>query len=150
MAQQGGYRQPSNPAPVSGPGSMSKRTDRGQPIRDPGGLPYGDNQDLRTTQGAAPMAAAGAQTGPARPSVPLAAMGPDLYAPTDRPGEPLTAGSDFGPGPGSAALGPKRMPDGPTKQRLTAMLPILMAAAEQSYASDELRSVVNMMRSING
>ena len=29
MAQQGGYRQPSNPAPVSGPGALSKRTDGG-------------------------------------------------------------------------------------------------------------------------
>ena len=25
----GGYRQPSNPAPVSGPGALSKRTDGG-------------------------------------------------------------------------------------------------------------------------
>jgi hypothetical protein len=27
MAAQGGYRKPGNPAPVSGPGSLSRRTD---------------------------------------------------------------------------------------------------------------------------
>jgi len=150
MAQQGGYRQPANPAPVSGPGPMSQRTDRGQPIRDPEGLPYGDNRELRTVQGAAPMSQAGAQTGPASPAVQLAQMSPDLYAPTDRPGEPLTSGVDFGPGVGSSAMGPQRMPEGPTKERLLAMMPVLAAAAEQSYASDELRAVVNMMRSVNG
>jgi hypothetical protein len=38
---------------------------------------------------------------------PLAAMGTPLTpltAPTERPGEPITAGMDFGPGPGSEAL----------------------------------------------
>ncbi len=29
MEQQGGYRKPNNPAPVSGPGSLSQRTDGG-------------------------------------------------------------------------------------------------------------------------
>ena len=39
----GGYRAPSNPAPVSGPGALSQRTDGGatQPATYISGLPYG-------------------------------------------------------------------------------------------------------------
>ena len=45
----GGYRQPSNPAPVSGPGALSARTDGGagsskQPIRRIPGQAYGEGK----------------------------------------------------------------------------------------------------------
>ena len=41
----GGYQQPTNPAPVSGPGALSKRTDgAGQPAQYMSGLPYGQGQ----------------------------------------------------------------------------------------------------------
>lgn len=104
----GGYRQPSNPAPVSGPSALSRRTDGGpaQPLRDVTGLPYGQNQALNDIQAAAPLAntpgpsaappaaapGAGAPTMPA-PPVPFG-------APTQNPDEPVTAGSPLGPGPG--------------------------------------------------
>lgn len=78
--------------PVSGPGPYSERTDR-QPIRNPGGLPYGDNQALTQQQQAAPMAQS-----PGLPPV------TPIHAPTENPGEPITAGVDRGPGPGSEAL----------------------------------------------
>lgn len=78
--------------PVSGPGAYSQRTDR-QPIRNPGGLPYGQNQALQQIQQAAPMQAA----------QPLPPVTP-IHAPSERPGEPITAGVDRGPGPGSEAL----------------------------------------------
>jgi hypothetical protein len=81
-------------APVSGPGPYSQRTDK-QPIRDPGGLPYGENQQLRQIQQSAPMAQTNA-------TPPPAAVGFD--APTNRPGQPVTAGADAGAGPGSEAL----------------------------------------------
>ena len=47
----GGYRQPSNPAPVSGPGALSARTDGGagnskQPIRRIPGQAYGEQREL--------------------------------------------------------------------------------------------------------
>jgi hypothetical protein len=58
VAQQGGYRKPTNPAPVSGPGSLSQRTDGGptQPAKYISGLPYGQGQETYDNQVAAPMA----------------------------------------------------------------------------------------------
>jgi hypothetical protein len=105
MAQQGGYRQPSNPAPVSGPGALSQRTDGGAvdgmtpptPTQAPkymAGLGYGQGGNMQQQQ-AAPLA--GTPEVPPMPVVPLA-------APTMRPNEPVTAGVDVGPGPGSEAL----------------------------------------------
>jgi hypothetical protein len=57
----GGPRTPSSPAPVSGPGALSKRTDGGpgakQPVRVPTGGAYGDATQLAQAQAGAPMAA---------------------------------------------------------------------------------------------
>jgi hypothetical protein len=49
-----------------------------------------------TQQQSAPMAGS-----PVAPTMPAATP---LFAPTERPDEPLTAGMDFGAGPGSEAL----------------------------------------------
>jgi len=64
--QRGGYRKPTNPAPVSGPGALSQRTD-GQPARYTAGMAYGDGQDFYDLQTQAPMS--GGQSSPA--SLPL-------------------------------------------------------------------------------
>lgn len=82
------------PVGVSGPGAMATRTDR-QPMRDVTGLPYGEGQALREQQGGAPMAAT--------PSVPMPTA-TALSAPTERTGQPVTAGAALGPGPGVEAL----------------------------------------------
>jgi len=97
MAQQGGYRKPENPAPVSGPGALSQRTDGGptQGAKYMPGMPYGEN--TMSQQTAAPMA------GRAEPA-PMEMPAP-LMAPTGRPNEPITSGIDIGDGPGSEALG---------------------------------------------
>ena len=96
MAQQGGYRKPNNPAPVSGPGSLSQRTDGGptQPATYIPGLPYGQGQETYNNQVAAPMAGN---------PIPQMEMPTPLMAPTARPSEPITAGVDIGAGPGSEA-----------------------------------------------
>ena len=93
---QGGYRKPSNPAPISGPGSLSQRTDGGptQPARYMSGLPYGEGQQNYDNQVAAPMAGN---------PVPQMEMPTPLMAPTARPNEPITSGVDIGDGPGSEA-----------------------------------------------
>lgn len=58
----GGYRQPRNPAPVSGPGSLSQRTDGGategmsQPQQSYSGFAYGENKAVNEQQGGAPLA----------------------------------------------------------------------------------------------
>jgi hypothetical protein len=99
MAQQGGYRKPENPAPVSGPGALSQRTDGGptQGAKYMPGMPYGQNTYDQQT--AAPMAA-----GQPMPPVPPMEMPTPLMAPTSRPDEPITTGIDRGPGAGSEVM----------------------------------------------
>jgi hypothetical protein len=77
--------------PVSGPGAYSQRTDK-QPVRNPGGLPYGQNQQLQQMQKAAPL--------PQTPQIPVT----PIHAPTESPSEPVTAGAASGPGPGPSIL----------------------------------------------
>jgi hypothetical protein len=96
----GGYRKPSNPAPVSGPGKLSKRTD-GAPDQ---GLPadgqYGYRKATREQMSSAPMAQDFQPTPTPQVNVPLTSM----FAPTEKPEEPVTSGSPIGPGPGPEAL----------------------------------------------
>jgi hypothetical protein len=101
MAQQGGYRKPENPAPTSGPGALSQRTDGGpaQGAKYMSGMPYGEN--TMDQQTAAPMS--GGSSMPSAPSVPMSMPTP-LMAPTARPNEPITSGIDAGDGPGSGVL----------------------------------------------
>lgn len=108
--QQGGYRRPSNPAPVSGPGALSRRTD-GQGARYMSGGPYGEGQELMELQTSAPMSKAPAQPRmrqgrPAGQVVEEGMRPTPLFAPTERPDEPITAGAPFGPGPGPSQAAP--------------------------------------------
>ena len=104
--------QPSNPAPVSGPGALSRRTDGGpaQKLRELPNAQYGEAQTFRELQ----QGAALAQSNPVSSSPTTGSMAGGgtpsiipLNAPTTRPDEPVTAGSAFGPGPGPEALGPQ-------------------------------------------
>jgi len=99
----GGYRKPGRPSPVSGPGSMSKRTDGGpidgQSVQDVGGFEYGGRKDFRDIQSGAPMNSSGTE-----PRKPVAFT--PLSAPSERPAEPVTAGAAFGPGPGQDLSAP--------------------------------------------
>ena len=97
----GGYRKPENPAPSSGPGALSQRTDGGpaQGAKYISGLPYGQGQETYNQQTAAPMAA-----GQAMPSAPTLPPMLSLNDETQRPDEPLTAGIDIGEGPGSEVM----------------------------------------------
>lgn len=96
----GGYRQPNNPAPVSGPGALSARTDGGategmsQPQQQYTGFGYGENSAINGMQGEALMAGN---------PFPIADIVP-LGAPTERPNEPITSGINQGEGPGSEAM----------------------------------------------
>ena len=101
----GGYRRPSEPAPVSGPGKLSRRTDGGPmqgPKVAPGGK-YGERKASMEAQSAAPMA--GSQA-PNKIDIPAPVRPPvvPLTAPSERPDEPITSGSPFGPGVGPEAL----------------------------------------------
>lgn len=131
---------------------MSRRTDGGpgQPIRDPGGLAYGDGQELRSVQAAAPMSGQSPQAAALSANgVPLADMSPNLFDPTDAPNEPVTAGMPFGPGSNGSANGP--MPKGPTQDRLAAALPTMLRMAESPYVSAEFKALAYYVRqTLNG
>jgi hypothetical protein len=100
----GGFRPTApqnNPANISAVGGAGQSGT--QPARYISGMAYGQGQEMMTQQQSAPMA------GPnqAEALSPLGASMPSvmpLTAPTERPDEPLTAGMDFGAGPGSEAL----------------------------------------------
>ena len=85
---------------VSGPASLSKRTDLNtsrQGAKYMAGGSYGEGQELMEMQNAAPMA--GSQRRVSMPPV------TGLEAPTERPDEPDTMGMSFGPGLGPEILG---------------------------------------------
>lgn len=96
---QGGYQRPSRPAPVSGPGALSRRTDgggAGQPQQRLANAAYGEQKNFSEIQAGAQMAAAD--------KAPMPKI-TGLSAPTQRPEEPVTAGAPVGPGPGPEAIG---------------------------------------------
>lgn len=95
---------PMNPrAGVSGPGKFSTRTDK----LEMGSTAYGEGVETQAIQSGAPLAKTGdvrpARAGDVREAATQAPV-TELYAPTERPDEPITAGIDMGAGPGSKAL----------------------------------------------
>jgi hypothetical protein len=99
--KKGGYQQPRNPAPVSGPGALARRTDGGpgQPVRvaPDEDRAYGERKALVEQQQAAPMAV--------DPRLEQT-LSRGVFSPTERPQEPATAGAPFGPGPHPSAESP--------------------------------------------
>lgn len=122
----GGYRQPSNPAPVSGPGALSARTD---------GTPRGP------VPGAAPTMQSH--------EVPM--QGPDLSsivplgAPSTRPEEPIQAGMPTGAGPGGV-LPPAGGLDEHSAERLRSYLPVLIFLASSPDADSATKQYVRQLR----
>lgn len=145
----GGSRVPSNPAPVSGPGALSKRTD-GQSARYMSGGQYGEGQEMMELQTSAPMSEQSSPAPRARSARPTAAPQQSvtpLFAPTERPDEPITAGAPFGPGPGPATPNvPQRGKIG--QQHLEVMsryLPVMRELAQQEDAPDRFRALVRFL-----
>ena len=104
----GGYQQPTNPAPVSGPGALSQRTDgAGQPAQYMAGLPYGQGQQNMGNQQAATLA------GNPFPEMEM----PTLTPVTRRPNEVGTTGLDIGEGADSRVLNRR-----PEKESLLSVL----------------------------
>jgi hypothetical protein len=146
----GGYRKPENPAPVSGPGKLSQRTDGGpadtrQAQRRVTGMGYGENKDLNEVQAMAPLAAA-----PAAPSIPSVMPAPQTPVPlteaTQRPNEPLTAGLPFGPGVGSEMLNLPNQGIAPDdRQRALLVLGVLQDSISAGTAT---QGTINLMRQL--
>ena len=87
----------------AGPGKFSTRTDNLQM----GSTAYGEGVETQAIKSGAPLSKT-ADVRPARAGDVREAAGQspltELYAPSQRPDEPITAGIDRGPGPGSSAL----------------------------------------------
>lgn len=148
----GGYRQPNNPAPVSGPGALSRRTDGGgpgnqQPVRVPTGGSYGEASQLMNLQQQAPLGAS-----PGGGDLNLSQLlggaesGTPFGAPTDQPSVPVTDGAALGAGAGPEALGLAPQQDEDLK-RLIQYLPVLEHMANQPNSS---RSARNLVRKLKG
>lgn len=104
----GGYRKPTNPASVSGPGALSRRTDGNptQAAKYMAGGKYGEGQAMLDLQRQAPMAAAtNVSTPTAVSNIPVMKPVPTLFDKTNNPDIPVTHGAPYGPGAGVEALG---------------------------------------------
>lgn len=90
---------------VSGPGKFSVRTDL------PASQNYGDRKAMAEQIAGAPTARTpdvrGLPTGEIQAAAQAAPQPPitELYAPTQRPDEPITSGVAVGPGPGPEVMG---------------------------------------------
>lgn len=103
----------------SGPGRFSTRTDL------PPSKEYGERKQTEEIMAGAPTATTRGSADPkiGRPRTALPEVTP-LYAPSQRPDEPITAGIDIGAGPGSEALMYRQMAGQETlSQVLAKMLP---------------------------
>jgi hypothetical protein len=105
----------------AGPGKFSTRTDNLQM----GSTAYGEGVETQAIKSGAPLAKT-ADVRPARAGDVREAAGQspltELYAPSQRPGEPVTAGIDMGAGPGANALMMQRS-IAKTSDTLAKMLP---------------------------
>lgn len=134
----GGYQQPAHPAAVSGPGALSARTDGGaagggsQPIADPR---YGEQQDFHDIQGGANIAAEAQNLVP-------------LDAPTQNPGEPVTAGASLGAGVGPQAIGLQMDDSKADYENMKPLIPGLELIANLPGSNASTRTFVRKLKSL--
>lgn len=131
MAGKGGYQEPSEAQGPGGVGKNSRRSDKTQPNRTPPlsdpRVQSGDVGKMQQAQRAIPLKDARGQTASAIPSRgpsanPQANRLPPfvLDMESQRPGEPVTAGLDIGPGDGSESL--RTMPPPDTRSQILSFL----------------------------
>jgi hypothetical protein len=139
----GGYRRPANPAPASGPGALSQRTD-GQPIRDLPDAQYGENASFREAQQGAPLPGSSTSGGAAPPpSRPVIGLG----EPTNQPDTPVTAGADVGAGPGSEALGLPADLDKLDADEFARLRPMLIRRAQRDDTPKSVKLLIRRLLS---
>jgi hypothetical protein len=148
----GGYRKPETPAPVSGPGALSQRTDGGPsqaPMYMPGMKSMGSTGREQMAQ----------QAGAALYKAPTSGMSSNIEkslppitpitADTQFPEQPITDGTTAFGGMGPEALNIPRQEDTDIdKQRLMSYLPALESAANLPNASVAFKNYVRLVRSL--
>jgi hypothetical protein len=144
MAVQGGYRKPGKPAPVSGPGALSRRTDG----RVAEGFAYGMNKQINEQAAGAPMAKApspmAARSMDVAPQLPPVTP---LTDPTMNPDESVMAGINMGAGPGAEALMLPSMNDSSAEfnKSISSYYPVLSYIASRENTSPETRRALAMI-----
>lgn len=122
----GGYRQPTNPSPVSGPGALSQRTDGPLHAPVPGAM------------------APGGASAPMAPGPDPSSLTP-FGAPSERPDESIMAGMSGGPGPGPS-LPPSGGLTPDQQERLRSYLPVFLILASSDDADPALKQYVRQLR----
>ena len=139
-----------NPANVSGTGGAGQSGNYT-------GFGYGKNQEVnqQRIQGnqavASTKAATPSSSGEPYAGVSMSPLG-TFMDPTNNPSEPITAGVDFGPGPGSEALPSGFTSDVRMKENMQIAqqyLPDLAIAAQSANAPDSFKRFVNYLVSNN-
>ena len=132
-----------NPANISATGGTGQSGT--QPARYISGLGYGQGQATMQQQQAAPMAAT-PSTGGLPQSNSMESMLPSitqLSAATENPDEPVTAGSDLGPGPDSSSL---NLPSMATPQA-ESPIQIIQALYMQDPTNEDVRYILEGLTS---
>lgn len=144
----GGYHPPTKPAPVSGPGRLSRRTDGRQASMTLPDAKYGEQQAFQAAQQAAPMSesAGGLATQGALPAGPDMSRITPMGAPSQLPDQPVTAGMPFGPGAGSTASPTQPSLTPAEVARLRPYVPTLVLLASAEDADPATKQFVRQLR----
>jgi hypothetical protein len=146
MATQGGYRKPGNPAPVSGPGALSRRTDG----RVAEGFAYGMNKQINEQAASAPLKkapsfnAGSARMGEMRSLAPVT----PITAETMDPNDPITNGVPVGPGANSIPGLPSGPVEDPDINMIRDYYPMLEFWASQPGTSQATKDYVQYLRTV--
>ena len=127
---------------VSGPGKYAKRLDR-MPSNA-----YGDTKDTAEIASGAPLArtpdvrpAPASEVKTAAQSAPMTPM----FAPTERPNEPVTQGINVGAGMGSEVLAMRQPDDTNFRANITSYKPVLNYISDLPNTSPETRQAIRQL-----
>jgi hypothetical protein len=126
----------------AGPGKFSTRTDNLQM----GSIAYGEGVETQAIQSGAPLAKS-ANTRPTPASRLREQTTTSLYAQSERPDEPITAGINQGAGAGSDAL-MMNQPDDYTNfnANIESYIPVISYVASLENTSPETRRAIRQLR----
>lgn len=138
--------------PVSGPGPMSRRTDR-QPVQSLANPDYGEGKAYKQLQQDAPMAASGGVPAGGGGGMDFSSMFGNpadrvvpLNADSNQPNTPVTDGAALGAGAGVGALNLQSPKSKQDLQNLASQLPVLEWMANRPNASWGLRQLVRQIK----
>ncbi len=143
----GGYHPPANPAQVSGPGALSRRTDQPQPMMNLSNPKYGEQQDFQSIQAGARMSAPPSGGSPMPAGLPAPT---GLKEPSQMPGQPVTAGASMGEGPGTEGLNLPSDTRESLRRIYAPILPALIAESQSRYATQQMKDGVAALIAIIG